>query len=128
MRAKHATIDALANTAGVSKSTIESARKGHQIHDGLAAAIVTALETHTFTYTPAGRKKAKGMIHIPTNPLAGTAEIKTTYMNNFDFKDDHELIHTVGTGRPNKYLMPVHKTEEEVDRMWAYSKMMGHRK
>ena len=124
MAQKKATIADLAKVAGVSKSTIELARKGKPIHLTLAGHINTALETHKFAYTTVGRK-GKGMKTLPQHPDANSVSIKTSKMSRICNGDNPDLVHTIRTSKPNMLYLPIDKTEAEVERMWAYNKMMG---
>jgi len=54
--------------------------------------------------------------------------IKPKYENqlaNFNPLPHPDEIHTVLSSSAGNFQIPVHKTQEEIDRMWEYNRMMG---
>ena len=125
MRAKHATIEALAKVAGVCKSTVESARKGQQVLESSAEAIREAINTHTFSYKIEARKNGKTFL-LPQHPNANSTKVKPAYCNKLNFEDDPDKIFKTH-GKISQTSFPIHKSEAEIERMWEYNRLMGRR-
>ena len=128
MRDKHATIERLALAAGVSKSTVLSARKGNLVHTSIAASINEALETRKFSYLHEG-KAGTGMINMPQNHDANSINVRSSCLKYYKEGDDPDITHSITPAASHGRILyrPIAKTEEEIDRMWEYNRMMGRK-
>ena len=70
-------------------------------------------------------KKRPAFVPAPKTKQVKHDTNKPTYMTNFDYApaDNTHSLHLPTTGNPSR--VPHHRTEEEIDRLYEYNKMMG---
>lgn len=71
--------------------------------------------------------KQKKPVFVPRNPYSDNVKCPDGYMKNWQCNDDPLSEHNVDYKRHNTRMtrLPIEKTDEDVERMWEYNRMMG---
>ena len=124
---KQASIHALAARTNLHHTIIEWARAGRRVKIENASKIVISLETEVFMPNKTGRKKK--VTFLP-KPKCEEKPLKFNFISD-KFYPEHnqpDVVHSIAlTSVRTCFQRPCEKTEEEIDRLWEYNRMMGRK-